>query len=950
MATPAASVESSNTERELLSLVSGLLEEIGSREAAHKVELHSSLERDLGLGSLERVELLVRVESRFGRRLPDETAQTAESPAEWLKALSHAESSQVTQSRYPIRQPAEDAPPAPAEARSFTEVLRGHANAVPDRVQVHLLEERWGQEISYSHLFHEASEVAAGLVASGLQRNDTVAIMLPTCAEFFYSFLGVMLAGGIAVPIYPPARPDKIEEYVRRQSLILKNAGVRFLISFDQVRAVSKVMGLSLPGRVELTTAQALQHRGRGGRTPQVAPADAFFIQYTSGSTGHPKGVVLTHENVLANVRGIGRAVEARPDDAVVSWLPLYHDMGLIGSWLFSVYHGFPITVMSPLAFLSRPERWLWALSDSRGTLCPAPNFSFELCARKIQDEAIEGVDLSAWRVAINAGEPVLPDTLSRFAERFGRYGFRPESYVPCYGLAESSVALTFPPINRAPRIDVITREDFKVEGRAVPARPDATAVLRFVANGKPLPGHEVRIVNDEGQDVAERIQGRVLFRGPSKTEGYFRNPEATAAVVDEDGWMDSGDLGYLADGEIYITGRKKDCIIKAGHNIIPQEVELAAADAAGVRRGCVAAFGSVDPESGTERLVVVAETRSANPSEPERIKADIVRLVDEAIGLPPDHVELVPPQTVPKTSSGKIRRLESRALYESGQLGDTAKPPWLQVARLWMENAGTWAAHGLRGGAGRTLAFLDSVGKQKMALAGGLLARLSPSQRIAAAIVRGTAGLLSRVAHVEVQSNHGESGAPVLFVAGRAGPNDALHLLSALPGPTVLAGEQGLRSLAWAMAFLLEPLLIRQEDFGPGNATLRQDVQHALEGGCSVLLLSDAPAAGGPSRSRFRLEPIQAAGDAGSPIVPVHIGEEALESTANNGGRRRQRVSVKVGRPHAFSNNGLHSDLHDGDLNGAAQLRDELRREIAQLARQTAHDQEPKPSQASHD
>ena len=779
MATPAPSVDSSTAERELLSLVRSLLEEIGSHEAAHKVELHSSLERDLGLGSLERVELLVRVESRFGRRLPDETAQTAESPSEWLKALSAAESSQASESRYPIRQPAEDAPPAPAEARSFTEVLRGHADAVPERVQVHLLEERWGQEISYGHLFHEASEVAAGLIASGLQRNDTVAIMLPTCAEFFYSFLGVMLAGGIAVPIYPPARPDKIEEYVRRQSLILQNAGVQFLISFDQVRAVSKVMGLSLPGRVELTTTQALQHRGRAAKTPPVAAADAFFIQYTSGSTGDPKGVVLTHDNVLANVRGIGWAVDARPDDAVVSWLPLYHDMGLIGSWLFSVYHGFPITVMSPLAFLSRPERWLWALSDSRGTLCPAPNFSFELCARKIQDEAIEGVDLSAWRVAINAGEPVLPDTLSRFAERFQSYGFRPESFVPCYGLAESSVALTFPPLNRPPRIDVIEREDFKVEGRAVQAPPDTNDALRFVANGKPLPGHEVRIVDDEGQDVAERMQGRILFRGPSKTNGYFRNTAATDAVVDREGWMDSGDLGYLAESELYVTGRKKDCIIKAGHNIIPQEVELAAANAAGVRRGCVAAFGSVDPESGTERLVVVAETRSANPSDPERIKTDIVRLVDEAIGLPPDHVELVPPQTVPKTSSGKIRRLESRTLYDNGQLGGRAKPPWLQVARLWMENAGTWAAHELRSGASRSWAYVHSVGKQKIAITGGLLARLSPSQKIASGIVRGAARLLSRVDHARIPEGLGESGAPVLFVSCRSGPDDALHLLS---------------------------------------------------------------------------------------------------------------------------------------------------------------------------
>ena len=357
----------------------------------------------------------------------------------------------------------------------------------------------------------------------------------------------------------------------------------------------------------------------------------------------------------------------------------------------------------------------------------------------------------------------------------------------------------------------------------------------------------------------------------------------------------------------------------------------------AGTRTG----FAFVDLESGTERLVVVAETRSANPSEPERIKADIVRLVDEALGLPPDHVELVPPQTVPKTSSGKIRRLESRALYESGQLGGTAKPPWLQVARLWMENAGTWAAHGLRGGAGRTLAFLDSVGKQKLAIAGGLLARLSPSQGIAAGIVRGTAGLLSRAAYVEVQSDHGESGSPVLFVANRAGPHDALYLLGALPRPTVLAGEQGLRPLPWAMAFLLEPLLVPQTDSGPRDAALREDIRRALESGCSVLLLSDAPGDAGPLRSRFRLEPIEAAGDARSPIVPVYIGEGAMQPGTNNGSRRRPHVAVKTGSPRASSNNGLQTN----GLQGAVQLRDELRREIAALARQPSNDREPEPT-----
>ena len=237
----------------------------------------------------------------------------------------------------------------------------------------------------------------------------------------------------------------------------MKNAQVRFLISFDRVQAVASVLGGQLPSLQETFSVNALAERGRNARAPEVEPAEICFIQYTSGSTGDPKGVTLTHGNVLANIRGIGFAVEVRPTDTVVSWLPLYHDMGLIGSWLFSLYYGLPITVLSPLDFLVRPERWLWALSDSAGSLCPAPNFAFELCVRKVTDQAMEGVDLSPWRVAINAGEPVLPATLKRFTERFRPWGFDERSLMPFYGLAESSVALTYPPFWRGPVVDTST-------------------------------------------------------------------------------------------------------------------------------------------------------------------------------------------------------------------------------------------------------------------------------------------------------------------------------------------------------------------------------------------------------------------------------------------------------------------------------------------------------------
>ena len=429
MATTPEQLDTALVEGQTLEIFRELLAELGSHQAAHSVSLQSSLERDLGLGSLERVELLVRCEARFNARLPDEVAQLAETPADWVRAVLEGHKVNGNKPRYRIEQPARAAPPPPETARTLVEVLRRHAEVEPDRVHVHLLEDDSGQDISYRKLLETASNVASGLMASGLKRNETVAIMLPTCADFFYAFFGVGLAGGVPVPIYPPARPDKIEEYVRRQVAILRNAQVRFLISFDRIKSVSKIMRVSIPSLIEATTVDALRQRGieAGARISpaSVEPAEIGTLQYTSGSTGDPKGVVLSQSNLLANVRGIGWAVQVRPTDIGMSWLPLYHDMGLIGSWLFCLYYAIPITILSPLAFLSRPERWLWALHDSGGTLCPAPNFSYELCARKIPDQALAGLDLSRWRIAINAGEPVLPDTLAHFAKRFKPYGFR---------------------------------------------------------------------------------------------------------------------------------------------------------------------------------------------------------------------------------------------------------------------------------------------------------------------------------------------------------------------------------------------------------------------------------------------------------------------------------------------------------------------------------------------
>ena len=860
-------MQKSAVEAAVLDCVRGLLTDLGSEQAARRASLDASLDGDLGLGSLERVELLVRVEAAAGVRLPDGTAQSAETPGEWAAAVLAAAGAGGRRSRFPIVQPAREAAPPPTDAATFTEVLRGHVERDPARVQVHLLDGDDGEDIGYGRLYERSAEVAAGLAASGLKPGETVAVMLPTCADFFYAFLGAMLAGGVAVPIYPPARPSQIEEYVRRQTLILRNAGIRFLISFDRVRAVSKAMEFSLPTLREVVTAAELAARGRAAGGVPADPSDIFFLQYTSGSTGNPKGVTLTHANVLANVRAIGGAVEAAPDDAVVSWLPLYHDMGLIGSWLFSLYYGFPITVLSPLDFLSRPERWLWALSDSRGTLCPAPNFAYEICTRKIGDEALQGVDLSPWRVVISGGEPVLPATIERFTERFRPWGFDPRGFLPCYGLAESSVALTFPPLGRGPLIDVVERAAFEREGRAVPVNGAAAAgALRFVANGAPLPEHRIRVVDDEGADLPERMRGRVIFQGPSRTPGYFRNLQATSAAIDSAGWMDTGDLGYFAGGEIYITGRLKDCIVKAGCNIIPQDVEMASWEAEGVRKGCVAAFGSIDADSGTEKLVVVAETRLRDPQERRRAAARVVECVARKIGQPPDDVVLAAPETVPKTSSGKIRRAETRRMYEAGELNAGKRAaPWLQIARLRLETAHSWAAAGLRRAAARARTAALFGLQAAAALLCGLAARTMPAHTAAAAVIRFAAGRIAALSGIPAGGAL-RAGSPCVWTAARADRLNPLLLAAGIRSPFVFADHRGFAELPSAYAFLLDPLA------ADPRRGLQDCIRAALDDGLSVVVSADNPPGETIARSRFRLEAFAAARAAGAPVVPLRM------------------------------------------------------------------------------
>ncbi|MES2534828.1 MAG: AMP-binding protein [Pseudomonadota bacterium] len=870
--------------------------------SSHAVTLDTSFERDLALDSLARVELMLRVGKAFGLVLPAEAVAQADTPRELLRLLG-----QVLQE--PAAMPAAAlgmTPTAgiPERAQTLPEVLAWHAAQQPDRTHILLHGEQHAEQtIRYRDLHEAAQAIATGLAARGLLPRQTVALMLPTGRDYLASFFGVMLAGGIPVPIYPPARLAQITDHLQRHARILSNAEAVLIITVEEAKQVAVLLQAAVPSLGAIVTPREisaapmpLRYRPQGG--------DIAFLQYTSGSTGDPKGVVLTHANLLANIRALGQASQVAADDVFVSWLPLYHDMGLIGAWFGSLYHGIPLVLMSPLAFLAQPALWLQTIARHRGSISGAPNFAYELCVRHVDDTALAALDLSSWRLAFNGAEPVSPATLESFAARFAPCGLRRAAITPVYGLAESSVGLAFPPVGRGPWIDVIESTPFAREARAVPSSATAADTLSIASCGRALPGHEIRIVDDIGVEIPERRIGRLEFRGPSATAGYYRNPQATAGLL-RNGWLDSGDHAYLVQGEVFITGRVKDLIKRGGRNLYPYDLEQAAGNLPGIRKGCVAVFASADPATGSERLVIMAETREHNEPVQVELRRRLNQTAIDVIGMPADDVVLVPPHTVLKTSSGKIRRLACRQAYESGSIRQHAVAPWLQAARLMATGARAHMTLILRRTGAWVYGAYAWVVFGILALScGGLIALLQrPAQ--GRRIAHRAAQLLLRLTFVPLAADGLERlpQRPHVLVVNHASYLDAILLIALLPpGPGyTFAAKREFADQRWMRALLTGMGAIFIERFDVMRSTEEVDAMAAaLDRGDNLLVFPEGTLSREAGLKPFHAGAFAAAARAAAPVVVA--GLRGVRSALRDGTWMPRRVPIEFELGQVFA------------------------------------------------
>jgi acyl-CoA synthetase (AMP-forming)/AMP-acid ligase II len=455
------------------------------------------------------------------------------------------------------------------------------------------------------------------------------------------------------------------------------------------VRAAGPALDLGVAD-AEALLAEGAAPREAGGEGA-IGPGDLALVQFSSGSTVDPKPVALTHANLAAQSAALVALVRPTPDDVLVSWLPLYHDMGLVGCLLGAVSYPGPLVLIAPEHFLARPALWLRAIARHRGTISAAPHFAYAYAAERVADADLEGLSLGSWRVALDGAEPVTAPALRRFAARFARHGLDPGALTPVYGLSEAALAVTFAPSGRSLRTE-----------RLDPARLAAGDVepgdREVVSVGVPIPGFAVEVRGPDGRPAGERRLGRIRVRGPSVMQGYLGDPGGTARVLEE-GWLDTGDLGFVSGGELFVHGRAKDVVVVRGANHAPSELEGALEGVPGLRPGCAVALGFVPPDGDGEELLLLAERMrrggdAADPPPDRELEEAARRAVLERAGVRAHTVRILEPGTLPRTSSGKLRRSEALRRFLAGTL---APPRRIGAIGLAIEAARSALAYARR-------------------------------------------------------------------------------------------------------------------------------------------------------------------------------------------------------------------------------------------------------------
>jgi len=560
-----------------------------------------------------------------------------------------------------------------AERKSLIEVLLQHHYKNPkDLVYSYLSNDKVYAQLTYADLM-ENSLKFANLIKNRVGSNQKILISLSHCPEFICSFLGCLMSGNVPVPMTTPAWISSAE-FTRILNGIQESTESPMMITkSDYLEKVEGLKGKNLQIleieslNLENVVPMAIKD------ISHPASADLCFLQFSSGSTGAPKGVQISHFNLLANIEQMGRHVKYSADDVMVTWIPAYHDMGLIGATLSSLYYGFKCYLLDPVEFIMKPYVWPKAMTDFRATFTMAPNFAYHILSTRLKPAQIKEFDLRHLRVAYCGAEPVNPQTYRVFCEKYKQAGLNPKAFYPVYGMAEITLAATFPALNSEVLIDKVSK-DSVLNGYAKPATANESN-LEYVSCGSVLEDINIKIISEKGQTLNDRAIGEICLRSPSLTAGYYHMEKINNEVFTSDHYFKTGDLGYLANNNLFIIGRTKDTIVVGGKKYSASDIEWRVSQIEGIRAGRLTAIPVKDHKKASEKVQVIVESTVFSKRKRSELKQIISRHVSELISLSADQVTIVPPETIKKTTSGKLRRHEMKNLFENG---------WIEKREKW--------------------------------------------------------------------------------------------------------------------------------------------------------------------------------------------------------------------------------------------------------------------------